>query len=300
MKILVLSSVHGNYNDPIHRGFFQAVPRSAAVAFYGPTERGGPSFDPKRSLSSVVAEVKADLVLVNMKKRVKDWLKPNEMADLSATSVKTAVVEVDFCYERKDQSWYTACHFDVLFLRAKSDVLASRCPQTHWLPFSVKPEWICTPDRNDRRPHDIVFAGTRHPQTYPGRNTALVVLKDRVVQPKARIQGEAYMHWWQRGRLGLTCSSIWRYENAKHVIIPGAGALLLTDGSPGISELLPSAAYTIYKTDGSDLNEVVRGALADPKLLERRREGAEHVAKHHTHAVRWSQLFTRMEAVRRG
>lgn len=293
MKILVLSSERagGYYNDPIHRGFFEAAP--TRPVFYGPNERGGPTFNPKRKLASVVADVGADLVLVNMKKRVKDWLDPRALADLK---VKTAMVEVDFCFERKNQSWYDACRFDVLFLRHKSDVAASKHPNTRWLPFSIKPSWIAIPERSERREHDVGFIGTVTPlANYPGRNRALAILKGRAGRSKKRIVGEAYMTWWRRCRIGLTCSCIWKYDNAKHVIIPGAGALLLTDGSAGTSGLLPPEAYVTYKTDGSNLLEVVRKTLADPHLLERRRSGAAHVARCHTHATRWSQLLKWVE-----
>ena len=298
MNILILSSERpgGYYNDPIHRGFFEAAPHP--LVFYGPNERGGPAFDPKRSLASVVTATKANLVLVNMRKRVKDWINQRQLADLR---VKTAMIEVDFCFERSDQSWYRDCRFDVLFLRHRSDVAASEHPRTRWLPFSVKKSWIKVPDRSEHRAHDIGFMGTvTPPANYPARRRALEILKGRIATSKVRVVGEEYMRWWQRCRLGLTCSCIWRYDNAKHVIIPGAGALLLTDGSAGISELLPNGTYATFKADGSDLTTVVNRALSDPRLLERRRAGAAHVARCHTHEVRWSQLLKRMSEVNRG
>lgn len=298
MKILVLSSERpgGYYNDPIHRGFFQNGPHP--VVFYGPNERGGPAFDPRKRLAAVVAETKANLILVNMKKRVKGWLDPKQIADLK---VKTAMVEVDFCFERKDQTWYRQCNFDVLFLRHKSDVIASKYPTTRWLPFSIKPSWVAIPEATGRRPHAVGFCGSVRPlSNYPGRNRALAILKSRVARPQKRTIGEDYMHWWRACKVGLTCSCIWKYDNAKHLIIPAAGALLLTDGSAGLRELLPSDAYALYKTDGSDLTAVVDKVLADPKLLERRRHAAAYVKKHHTHGLRWAELLHEMAKVKRG
>jgi hypothetical protein len=299
MNILVLSSERpgGYYNDPIHRGFFEASPHP--VFFYGPNERRGPTYAPTLRLANVVQAVKADLVLVNMKKRIADWIDVQQLADLK---VKKAMVDVDFCFERRKQEWYERCRFDVLFLRHKSDVLVSRHPRTRWLPFSVKPEWVSIPNAaSDRRPFDVGFIGTTEPRSnYPGRNKALAILRQRIARSARRIEGESYMHWWQNCRVGLTCSCIWRYDNSKHLIIPGAGALLLSDGSAGLSELLPRSAYEIYKTDGSDLVEVLDKALADPKLFERRRTAAEHVMKHHTHSMHWRTLLREMESAPRG
>jgi len=292
-KILVLSSHQpgGRYNDPIHRGFFEASPHP--VCFYGPNEKSGPAFDPSRSLAEIVAEVKADLVLVNMKKRVQDWLKPQQLADVK---VKTAIVEVDFFNERKDQSWYEACGFDVLFMRHKVEMAHVRHSRKHWLPFSLKQEWICAPDPAKTRKHDVGFAGALQPfPFYPGRNNAIKSLKNRLAQPAKRVEGEAYMYWWQNCRIGLTCSTVHRYDVAKHLIIPGAGAFLLTDGTPGISDLLPGEAYATYKTDGSDLGDVVDRTLSDPALIKRQRAGTDHVAKQHTHHVRWRQLLAHVE-----
>lgn len=297
MKILVLSSERpGGYpNDPIHRGFFESAPHP--VAFYGPNETRGPAFRKERRMADVVREAKADLVLVNMKKRVRGWLDPKQLADLH---VPKAVIEVDFCYERKNQSWYAACGLDVLFLRHKSDVSAATHPRKRWLPFSLKPSWIAVPARGERRPQDVGFAGALAPiSNYPARNRAVKLLGTRLTRPTAKVIGEAYMTWWRRFRVGLTCSCVWRYDNAKHLIIPGAGALVLTDGSAGTADLLPKDTYVLYKTDGSDLVRVLDAALTDPHLLERRRAGAAHVAQHHTHAKRWTQLLQHMESVRR-
>ena len=106
------------------------------------------------------------------------------------------------------------------------------------------------------------------------------------------------MHWWQSFRLGLTCSTAYRYDVAKHVIIAGAGAFLLTDGAVGTPDLLPKDTYAIFKTDGSDLDDVVHQSLSNPKLTEHRRAGSDHVARHHTHALRWKQLLAHMADVK--
>lgn len=287
MKLLVLSShAAGRVNDSIHRGFFDAFP--GTVQWYGPGEAC--NFEPERPLTTVVNEAAPDLVLVNMKKRVVFWMDPRW---LRAVQVPKACVEVDFCYE-KDASWYRACKFDMTFFRGFVDWKRADLEKKAWLPFSVDPKWCHAPQDVDA---DVGFAGTLNPESnYPVRNLALRTI-GTVVQPRKRLLGDEYAAWWRTVPIGLTCSSVHKYENAKHLIIPAAGALLLTDGAPGLERLFDDMnAYERYKPDCSDLKEIVARLLSDRMMLMHRRQtAAAHVFATHTHSQRWRDLLAAMK-----
>lgn len=292
MRVLVFSAQRGggHINDPIHRGFFNAFP--GEVVWYGPGENynpsdPGPKFDANKPLHVLVEQVKPDLILVNMKKRVVSWMNPKELRGLY---IPKAIVEVDFCYE-PDGKWYVACGFDMVFFRGYVDYANSTLPKKSWLPFSVDPAWVCIPDENEDRLHDVGFMGTTWPvENYPVRNRAIDALGERLAKPP-KVYGDNYALWWRKCRIGLTCSSKWRYENAKHVIIPAAGALLLTDGTRGLPMLLPAPAYETYDGSCADLRTVVDRLLASTILLERRRHAAQRVQQLHTHPTRWADLL---------
>lgn len=288
---MVLSSrrLRGALNDPVHRGFLEAFP--GEVLWIGPGERIAPA----RDLAAQVDALGADLVLVNMKKRVAGWAAPEAIARIAAPK---AMLEVDYCYETSDD-WYEAAAFDRVFFRAKTDAMHTRLAAASWLPFSVDPRWIAAPGGRRVRRCPVGFIGTAAPATiYPARARALDILRAHGIDamPKGRVRGTAYMTWWRNVELGLTCSSVFRQENAKHLIIPAAGALLLTDGSPGLPDLLPADSYALYRTDGSDLMDVVRQLLEDRDATGRRRDATlAHVRWHHVHAVRWQQLLREMQ-----
>lgn len=292
MRLVVLSSrrLLGALNDPIHRGFLDAFP--GEVLWVGPGER----IPPARDVAAQVDALQPDLVLVNMKKRVAAWLDPETIARMGGTRV---MLEVDYCYETSD-AWYEAARFDRIFFRAQTDAMGTRLPDAQWLPFSVHESWLCPPQALRARQRPVGFIGTAGPATiYPARARALEHLRRAGLEPmpKGRIRGNAYAHWWRGVEIGLTCSSVFRQENAKHLIIPAAGALLLTDGSPGLPALLPPGSYATYRSDASDVVDVVRGLLDDPRAMQQRRDIAlAHVRAHHTHAQRWAELLRTVDA----
>lgn len=288
-RIAVLSSrrLGGHVNDLIHRGFFDyAVAMGAAVSWVGPGEDHDIGAD---ELGDFVRERSVDLAIVNMKKRVASWLPADAIADLPCPK---AIVEVDYCYEKgKGDSYYLEAKFDRVFFRGMVDYLESDLPGRAWLPFSVHPGWLCHPEDGDR--FGVGFAGTVNPPDhYHMRRWALQALDRMVSQPSRKVTGEEYMRWWTQFVIGLTCSSKANYDNAKHVIIPAAGALLLTDGARGTAELLPSECWLRYTLDADALRGMVRDALCDQKgTMEKRVQAYEVVRALHTHRSRWDALM---------
>lgn len=289
MKLLVLSSkrIGGHVNDLIHRGFFDAFP--GEVLWMGPGEQ----IEPEVDVAAHVERIAPDCVVVNMKKRV-PWLRPETIARIRRPK---AIVEVDFCYE-PNEYWYEASEFDAVFFRARVDYEKSKLKGKQWLPFSVHPSWIVP--TIDEREFAVGFAGTIVPRSnYPVRNLAIETLAKAglLKRPLGWQYGESYMRWWQRVPIGLTCTAVYGIDNAKHLIIPAAGCLLLTDGTPGTPLLFPGDAYEIYKRDCSDLVQIVERLRADPEALARRREIARGVVLDgHTHEHRW-QFFIRAMGV---
>lgn len=291
-RIAILSTKRGggHINDPIHRGFFDYAKALGGTLFWvGPGEEYQPH---PEVIPEFCRRNGVDLAIVNMKKRVDKWLPPAVVVDLPCRKV---IVEVDYCYEKGKPDavkWYEDCRFDVVFFRHFIDYRDEGLSAPKGLlPFSVHPSWICHPMDGQRQ--GIGFAGTVAPVAhYEMRRWALDVLKDMVVRPPRKVFGERYMRWWSQFVIGLTCSSAAHYDNAKHLIIPAAGALLLTDGSPGLSGLLPPHTWLQYTKDPVELRDTVRAALADTNhTMSRRIEAYNHVKAHHTHRVRWASLL---------
>lgn len=288
--LLVSSHFSGIINNLIHRGFFEAFP--GHVTWYGPGEQNTPA---KETLGQVVHRTKPDLMLVNMKKRVVGWLPPQRIAEIE---IPKAVVEVDFCHDPKEQ-WYRDCQFNHVFFRSYLDARGAKLKNTHWLPFSIHPDWLVFPQQKDGRKLLVTYAGnTSHPEFYPVRTKALMVLRrekliEEPVKPRYHME---YMKWWRQYLVGLTCGSMFHNANAKHLIIPAAGAALLTDGPPGIELLFPDpSTYWRYKPDCSDLVEVARSILDDPtRAWVVRRKMHDVLKARHTHEVRWQELIKAM------
>lgn len=285
MRLLVLSKKRngGHVNDPIHRGFFESFP--GMVAWYGPGETN----DLDKPLNEVVKSFRPDLILVNMKKRVGDWLTP---AMISKLDVPKALVEVDFCYERSElaRKWYRDCHFDIIFFRHYLDAITPHgiVAEQQWLPFSVKPEWLCRPEDSERL-IKVGFLGTRAPPDhYAWRNWAIESLKATI--PYRKLYGEGYMRWFRQCQIAIACGSKYQLQMAKHVIIPGAGALLLADKTEGLDILLPEGSYLTCPM-GGDIGSVVAKALSDPaRLAGMATKAHEAVRTLHLHENRWRQI----------
>lgn len=283
LKLLVLSARRpgGHVNDPIHRGFFDAFP--GEVSWYGPGEKywGVP-------LDQMV-EGHA-LVLVNMKKRV-PWLKPQDFAKLP---IPKGIVECDFCYEGKNLNWYADCRFDKVFFRNHTDLKRAGFPNQHWLPFSMSPSWLCRPEEHPRS-IPVGFAGTRKPKDhYAWRNWAIEHLGTKVTIPPRKVTGEAFMEWFRACQIAISCSSRFQYDMAKTLIIPAAGAVLLSDPAPGLAHLLPAGSYLSCPM-GDNLDRVIEKALQDPvRLFDMATAAHDRVRDRHLHAHRWAELLAQL------
>jgi hypothetical protein len=178
------------------------------------------------------------------------------------------------------------------FFRNYVDVLRAPFDRREWLPFSVHPDWLCEPTL-DERPHTVAFAGTVKPaEHYPMRRWAIEVLQAHI--PPKRLNGLRYMQFWRSTLIGLTCTSAAKYDNAKHVIIPGAGALLLTDGTVGTERLL-GPNWLPYDKNPDSLRANVQWAIDQPEYaLQKRKAAYDLVATKHTHAARWDDLLRAM------
>lgn len=295
--VLVLSSdgVKARVNDAIHRGFFDAAP--GRVAYYGPGEGEAVPFDAARPLRDVVRVVEPRIIVVNMKKRVDPWIETEQLRELDRP---LAVVEVDYCFSsasatfcpkhQGSDGWYERAGVDHLFLRHKSDFERSSFRSRSWLPFSIDP-MVMHPGKNDAVA--IGFAGTISPKwNYFKRRRVLSAVKDLVWSEIRALTGSMYADFLRSCVLGVTCSGLFRYDNAKHLEIPACGALLLTDGTDGTDALLPDPEmYERYELDANVRGLVLR-LLAEPDTCRRRaRLAADHVRRHHSHAVRWKELY---------
>jgi len=291
VRLLVLSShFQGIINNLIHRGFFEAFP--GHVTWFGPGEQLDPA---KERLGQVIHRLKPDLVVVNMKKRVVGWLPPHQIAEIE---VPKAIVEVDYYVETSDQ-WYRDCRFDWVFFRSYMDARSNSLKNACWLPFSIHPDWLVFPQQKDGRKLLVTYAGNKsRPELYPVRTKALKVLwREKLIEepvmPRYHME---YMKWWRQYLAGLTCGSMFHSTNAKHLIIPAAGAALLTDGPPGIELLFPDPhTYWRYRPDCSDLVGVARSILDDPaRAWVARRKMHDVLKARHTHAARWAELLATM------
>lgn len=287
MRIVVLSTKRpgGHVNDLIHRGFFDAFP--GQVLWIGPGEQIAPEVD----LAAQVERLAPDYVIVNMKKRV-PWLRPEWIARIKRPR---AIIEVDFCYE-ENEYWYEAAQFDGVFFRARVDYERSKLKGREWLPFSVHPSWVVP--SIESREFAVGFAGTIMPRSnYPVRNLAIETLTAAglLKRPVGGQYGESYMKWWQTVPVGLTCTATPRVDNAKHLIIPAAGCVLLTDGTPGTQMLFPREVYEIYKPDCSNLVDIVTRLRDDPAGLKERRGVAVQIVRDcHLHQHRWKDFIDTM------
>lgn len=309
MRVLVLSSRRegGNINDLIHRGFFDACP--GEVIWYGPgedpylnltqmTEKSCElavpftEYEKGEPFSTVMCRLKPDLVLVNMKKRV-PWLKRDDVALVAKLGVPICLVDVDVWGKHEDP--FYKWPWTRIFVRGFIDVAkisgVSPVPVS-WLPFSVHPSWINIPTEA-KTEFGVGFVGNLEPASlYQARRRAIQKLGRKIVVPKAKVYGVAYMHWWRKCSIGLSCGGTWGYNVAKDLIIPGAGAILLSSGPKGLDKLLPRDAYVVYGPNAQNVVTLVEQTLADKRLLERRIIAAKHVEKFHTHATRWAELLS--------
>ena len=295
--VLVLSSGRRGrrINDLLHRGFFNACP--LGLTWYGPGECSGPVFKRRRPIVDVIAESGAGLVIINMRSRVDNWLTTRE---LSSIPVPKAIVEVDYCYAdrrtgdgaavyRGGDEWYREAGFDHVFLRHLTDVEHSQLPSRSWLPFSNDAEVFRSRGRRDI---PIGFAGTLKPAAlYANRRAAITALGRAVTVHERRVAGLAYAQFLSRCRVALTCGGAFAYDNAKHVQIPASGALLATDGSRGIAELLPDPdMYLRYRIDS--IADQIAALLRDRTALRERAAIAQaHCKAHHIHSLRWQTLL---------
>lgn len=290
----------GRYNYHLHERFFERAFTWAGhrLVHYGrvagETKDGPISFDPKLDVRTVAREVKADLVVSI------ELNQPVMNAELGSLPRLVYV-----CDLHRVKSLQMLGGADLMIVRAKAfEALVPKLPggrlvrHVHWLPFSFNQQTMDSiPERQPRYPL-VTFGGSIRQEPWPVRREALLALHDAaLVSPDVRVMRHdplpLYYQSLKSSMLGLACSTRWKLNPAKHIEIPAAGGVLLTDGSPGMAELLPRDLYEVYTP--STIVGLVRGLVSSKeKQSELRARGiraAAHARAHHSDERRAEQLL---------
>jgi hypothetical protein len=303
-RILVPTTGQRRYNDHLHIDFFLSAFARAGleVIVYGPgaEQRGARAplpFDAGRPMASVVRELDPD-VYFTLAPRRSQWATHHGI-DLDVPKV---LYHCDLHYARDGADYR---HAQLLLVRAQAHLAHVRAlpnaPQVraHWLPFSVAAAHVPTAQPvSTLRDERVYFAGATDPGIYPKRELALGVLAESLLLARDGVRSvDAYMHSLTQHALGLTCSSRYRLDTAKHLEIPAAGALLLTDGlAEGLSHLLPDREMYMAFEDARQLRRRLQSLLQARTVLEERAARARaHVLAHHTDARRGEELIAVMK-----
>ncbi|UCC72586.1 MAG: glycosyltransferase family 1 protein, partial [Gemmatimonadota bacterium] len=156
-------------------------------------------------------------------------------------------------------------------------------------------------DRTMRIPRAVATGVVAH-EVYPRRTAAIkaLVAAGLCDVVPGYLPEEAYYDKLRRYQFAITCSSKWSLDVAKHIEIPAAGCVLLTDGlSDGLDYLLPGGSQAqdppcqyIRYTDGDDVVDIVRELCDwDPlQLIAVASAAQEQVRQRHTFDARVREL----------
>ncbi len=282
------------YNYHLHHGFLVRAFESQGhdVIQYGPPFSDPLGFDESRTMAQVVDMVKPDLLVSMPTRRVRrHW---------TAVPVPRVSYVCDFHYWNDVESLNGSA---LLIVRANNAVkhaamLGMSLADVHWLPFSFDAEEMAKAPTVAHRSHKVFFAGAAHPpDIYPLRSAAIYELRRRrLLADDSVVDGYVdrprYCESLKRSLFGLACSSRWRLDIAKHVEIPAAGTILLSDGGDGMNDLFPASMY--IRHHGNDAADIVAQILGDPGRLADARAMADVATlwahEHHTDTLRARQL----------
>lgn len=290
----------GRYNYHLHERFFERAFAGAGhqLVHYGRvavgTKDGPIPFDSKLDVRAVARKMKADLVVSI------ELNQPVMNAQLGSLP-RLAYV----CDLHRVKSLQMLGGADLMVVRAKSfEALVPKLPggglvrHVHWLPFSFDQQMMDSiPERQSRYPL-VTFGGSIRQEPWPVRREAILALHDAaLVSPDVRVMRHdplpLYYQSLKSSMLGLACSTRWKLNPAKHVEVPAAGGVLLTDGSPGMAELLPKDLYEIYAP--STVVGLVRSLVASKEKRDELRargiRAAAYARAHHSDERRAAQLF---------
>lgn len=297
MKVFFPCAGQKRYNDHLHVDFFLKAFRDHGfeVVVYGPKAhlRGGSApieFDSERSIDSVVKALNPDLYFTMVPRR-NTWCTHHKIT----LDIPKVMYEPDFHYAEDGSHYHGG---ELLIVRASNAVKhAQSLPgggdikRIEWLPFSFDETKI--PKHADPDSPLVAFAGADQHAPYPVRAEALDALSKASLLD--RHQGyfnlNSYFYFLSTHRFGLTCSSKWHLEHAKHVEIPACGAILLADNlAPGLNYLLERSMYLVYEP--SNVAQLVREALAVPnEMRDLAIRAKAHVFAHHTDTIRGAQFI---------
>jgi hypothetical protein len=302
-----------SYNDHLHIGFFEKAFRwhGYRVFFHGPTPGGEGKFDPKSdSLRRCIKKVKPRAVMI-VEKKSASWA----IAQASGLA-PTFVYAVDIHSMNGSVACYAGA--DALMLRAKmfEDSVrtmrgGSRLGICRWFPFSVDMDRVdSVKPPPEGRGHDVVFCGDAR-KVYRVRRPLVDALRahnllsDRSIIARKRPQRAPFPEYIARLKssvLGASSTMIsmpdgkeFSLNMAKHVEIPACGTCLVTDGGPGMDELLPPDMYIRYD-DVDDAVRKVKEALNDvDATIEIGNASRKHIRKFHSDRARAAQVVSFLE-----
>jgi hypothetical protein len=289
-----------HYNYHLHLGFFEKACRwhGHKLIHYGPVSHArfdGPlPFDPGRNFGDVVRELKADAFMTM------EWpMVDRAMAEVPSSIFKIAYI-VDLYHMKSAERWQGS---NVAIVRAKRfERTLRRLPggksirAVQFFPFSFDADRAKKVKEPAEREAKVVFCGGRRPKLYPVRRAAINALKKaRLLSKETRISPALafgpYQAVLKSAEIALACTGVYRLNMAKHIEIPAAGTALMTDGAPGMDQLLPKGMYLQYTVD--NVVEVARMALNDlPATREMAAAAKAHVYEHHNDQVRAGQIMT--------
>ena len=300
MKVLIPCPSRMPFNWHLHWGFLiKTFEREGhTVLTYGPgVESLLPATTPipyreDISMGTIQRELGADLFVTMGSNSL--WLGWHDV------SCPKASLFTDFHYLKHLRD-FSGC--DILFVRARrfvkdAESLGGRgdLGRIEWLPFSYDQELMEKASEAMKRRWLVFFAGSSAGEHYPIRSSAVAALRSAGLLSRDSAVG-VYHHLGEyyarmkRNLFGLTCSSRWRVNVAKHIEIPAAGAVLLTDAGPedGMGRLLPEELYVRYTPE--NVVDVVRRMVEEPEMAEEiGHQAQKHCEEHHTDKVRAKEM----------
>ncbi len=172
----------------------------------------------------------------------------------------------------------------------------SNIGRVEWLPFSYDQQLVDSIPDPRRRARNVIFLGGFRREPWPARRDAMFLLNRAGLLSERsakrvgyRLYGRQYFETLKSSILGLTCTTRWRLNPAKHFEIPACGTVLMTDGAQGMDQILPADLYVKYQPP--TVVDTVRRALADDhRLRQMAVDSRAYMRTHHTDAIRAKEL----------